>query len=390
MCLAPEPERDNGEKRLGESFETCILPINSRSQPLTTQRRQNCPSLPNVCSVEAEVVSPLRSRNYKVSATVGVSTVVATPVRVILDTGAGPNLVRAEILPTDWEKYRVAGAQTLQIVGAGGRRLKQSGAILLHLEICGLKTRMHFVVVPGLAAECILVCQFIDRHVKSILPKEEKVLLENGGVAAIIQDSELLQPGAEKETVSKSGPSTKVRVAKWTVLPPRSETHVWVQSESPGLRFLQAWLRTPSIGVYLSNGIAEIVPHKHFQVRVVNTSLKERRLPKQMVLGHALPHPKGIVSLVEDVAEVLKHYGRSELLSTEQGNTAPSDEKIPSILDRPEVDEELWKEQVDLAHLVPQERTKILDTLQRDRTMWDGRLGHAHTTHPRIEFIAAA
>jgi Retroviral aspartyl protease len=274
---------------------------------------------------------------------VGVSTVAATPVRAILDTGAGPNLVRAEILPTDWEKYRVAGAPTLQIVGAGGRRLKQSGAILLHVEICGLKTRMQFVVVPGLAAECILGCQFIYRHVKSILPKEKKVLLENVGVVAILQDSELLQPGAEKEPVSKSSPSTKVRVAKWTVLPPRSETHVWVQSESPGLRFLQAWLRTPSNGVYLSNGIAEIVPHKPFQVRVVNTSLKERRLPKQMVLGHALPHPKGIVALVEDVAEVLKPYGSSELLSTEQGNMASSDERTPPILDRPEVEGELWK-----------------------------------------------
>jgi Retroviral aspartyl protease len=180
------------QKRLGESVETRNLPSNSRSHPRTTQCRQNIPSLSNICSVETEIVFPLRSRNYKVSATVGVSTVLATPVRAILDTGAGPNLVREEILPTDWEKYRVAGAPTLQIVGAGGRRLKQSGAILLHVEICGLKTRMQFVVVPGLAAECILGCQFIDRHVKSILPKEKKVLLENGGVAAILQDSDLL------------------------------------------------------------------------------------------------------------------------------------------------------------------------------------------------------
>jgi Retroviral aspartyl protease len=248
---------------------------------------------------------------------VGVSTVVATPFRTILETGAGPALVRAEILPTDWEKYRVAGAPTLQIVDAGGRRRKQPGAILLHVEICGLKTRMQFVVVPGLAAERILGCQFIDRHVQSILPKEKKVLLENGGVAAILQDSELLQPGPEQEPVCKSVPSTKLHVAKWTILPPRLDTYFWVQSESPCLRFLQAWLRTPSNGVYLSNGIAEIVLHKPFQVLVVNTSFNERRLPKQMVLVHALPHQKGIVALVEDVAEVLKPYGGSELLSTE-------------------------------------------------------------------------
>jgi Retroviral aspartyl protease len=164
---------------------------------------------------------------------VGVSTVVATPVRDILDTGAGPNLVRAEILPTDWEKYRVAGAPALQILGAGGRRLKKSGAILLHVEICGLKTRMQFVVIPGLAAECNLGCQFIFLHVRSILPKEKKVLLENGGVASILHDSESMQPGAEHEQGSQSGTSTKVHVAKYTCIPTRSETHVWVQVNLP-------------------------------------------------------------------------------------------------------------------------------------------------------------
>jgi hypothetical protein len=62
-----------------------------------------------------------------------------------------------------------------------------------------------------------------------------------------------------------------------------------------------------------------------------------------MVLGHALPHPKGIVALVEDVAEVLKPYGRSEFLSIEQGNMASGDERTPPILDQTEVDGELWK-----------------------------------------------
>jgi hypothetical protein len=106
--------------------------------------------------------------------------------------------------------------------------------------------------------------------------------------------------------------------------------------------------------------------------------------------GACAPTPKGKVDLVEDVAEVLKPCGGSELLSTEQGNMASSDDMIPPIIDRPEVYGDLWKEQVDLAHLLPQERTRILDTLQRHRTMWDGRLGHAHTTHHRIELTPGA
>jgi hypothetical protein len=99
---------------------------------------------------------------------VGVTKVVASPVRAILDTGAGPNLVRAEILPEDWEKYRLAGEPLLNIVGAGGRRLRQLGVVLLHVELAGLRIRTRFIVVAGLAAECILGCQFIDRYVVTV------------------------------------------------------------------------------------------------------------------------------------------------------------------------------------------------------------------------------
>jgi hypothetical protein len=59
--------------------------------------------------------------------------------------------------------------------------------------------------------------------------------------------------------------------------------------------------------------------------------------------GACSPTPKGIVDLVEDVAEVLKPYGGSELLSTEQGNMASSDDMIPPIIDRPEVYGDVWK-----------------------------------------------
>jgi hypothetical protein len=59
--------------------------------------------------LQVEVVCPLDTRNYKVSATVGVLATVLTPVSVILDTGAGPNLIRESALPEDWERYRIPG-----------------------------------------------------------------------------------------------------------------------------------------------------------------------------------------------------------------------------------------------------------------------------------------
>ena len=136
--------------------------------------------------LQVEVVCPLATRNYKVSATVGVSATILTPVSAILDTGAGPNLIRETVLPEDWERYRIPGHPAFHIVGAGGRRLLQKGNITLTVQLGTLKVQARFIVVESLAAECILGCQFIDRQVQAILPKEKRVTLANGSVIPIL------------------------------------------------------------------------------------------------------------------------------------------------------------------------------------------------------------
>jgi Reverse transcriptase (RNA-dependent DNA polymerase)/RNase H-like domain found in reverse transcriptase len=50
----------------------------------------------------------------------------------------------------------------------------------------------------------------------------------------------------------------------------------------------------------------------------------------------------------------------------------------------------LWKKGVDLAHLTPQEREKVLTMLRKHRTMWDGRLGRVHTTALHIQLTPGA
>jgi hypothetical protein len=73
-----------------------------------------------------------------------------------------------------------------------------------------------------------------------------------------------------------------------------------VQCAAPGLRFLQARLRDNATGVHMANIVAEIWPNQPFTVRVVNTSMKIHKLPKGVVLGHALPHPTSMVALIAD------------------------------------------------------------------------------------------
>ena len=352
--------------------------------------------------LEVEVVCSLATRNYKVSATVGVSATVLRPVSAILDTGAGPNLIKETALPEDWERYRIPGPPAFHIVGAGGRRLLQKGNITLTVQLGTIKVQARFIVVEGLAAECILGCQFIDRQVQAIHPKEKRVTLANGSVIPIIHDSG--PPVCERSPMppKELPPSTKVRVSKMIVLPPRSECVVPVQCAAPGLRFLQARLRDNATGVHMANGVAEIWPNQPFTVRVVNTSMKTRRLPKGMILGHALPHPTAMVALIEDPevaqaetstpppSEISKDYtvgdhGRAgeELSPMEYGLQGSP----PPLPDRPDAEGDSWKEAVQLGHLQDESRVAILDMLAKHRSMWSGRLGQVQSTNHRIDLI---
>jgi hypothetical protein len=103
------------------------------------------------------------------------------PITTVLDTGAGPSLIRDDILPKDWEAMRLRGIPVPRIVNAGVRAVTSKDVFLLHLQVGDLRTCVRFYVTSGLAVQCILGCNFIDRHVRAILPGERKFELKKGG-----------------------------------------------------------------------------------------------------------------------------------------------------------------------------------------------------------------
>jgi hypothetical protein len=103
------------------------------------------------------------------------------------------------------------------------------------------------------------------------------------------------------------------------------------------------------------------MPLQPFPIKVLNTSTRDRVIPKDMVLGHALPHPKGIIALTR--------------------------EEPPPVTERPDVDGEFWKEELYLAHLLPQQRETVFQLLAKHRKMWDGRLGLVNATTHRIDLV---
>jgi hypothetical protein len=139
----------------------------------------------------------------------------------------------------------------------------------------------------------------------------------------------------------------------------------------------------------MANGVAEIFPNQPFTLRVINTSTKTRRLPKRMVLGHALPHPTAMVALIEDQdvsedpIEGDNEHARKELSPMEYGIQRDP----PPLPDRPDVEGDTWKEAVKLGHLPTADRAEILGMLKKHRSMWNGRLGQVHSIAHRIDLM---
>jgi hypothetical protein len=98
----------------------------------------------------------------------------------------------------------------------------------------------------------------------------------------------LTPPSSKAKAPAEPLVSTKVRIVKFTTVPRRSESHVWVNCEYPGLRCLQSQLKSSEVtGISLANAIADILPLQPFRVRVLNKSNQDRVLPKGIVIGHA-------------------------------------------------------------------------------------------------------
>jgi hypothetical protein len=277
------------------------------SPPILEVGKRRCPArqrspVKGATELAEEPVTLLKSRNYKCCISVGVSRHILTPVRAVLDTGAGPNLIREDLLPRNWELVRIPGLFLPLFTNASGCRIPARGVVQLYVQIGDAIKQVRFYVTPGLAVPCILGCNFINLQVKAILPKEQKVILQEGGTVPIAPGIGKEECGTTDFSDTKSPPPQfKLRLARKVMLPPRCGEHVMVESAGSFLCFLQNSVKKCATnGVSLANGVADIRKHYPFKVRVIKTSDRQHNLQKGMILGWTLPHPMQILTVPTD------------------------------------------------------------------------------------------
>jgi len=106
---------------------------------------------------------------------------------VVVDTGAGHNLVRRSALAPDW-LCQVATSkkeEQVRLRNVNNAWLRTSGTVALWLQTGARIVPVTFFVVDGLSVPVILGCTFIDDNAHAILPPDRSMLWTNGSVRKI-------------------------------------------------------------------------------------------------------------------------------------------------------------------------------------------------------------
>ena len=315
---------------------------------------------------KANPVCLLSPYNYKVEALIGRTRTLQSSYLTVLDTGAGPNLIRSDCLDSEALATIDTSPDIVSLASATKHRLDTLGIVTLTVTVAGYTSRQPFVVVKELGTDAILGCTFLDSAVESIHPRKRYALVRNGNRTRLVRQL-ALEPRKERRTVchrvARPKDLTILRVAQRAVLAPYTETVVLVNTGKRGPVLLEASDETyRRKKVSLANGVAHVQPNVAFPVRIANMSSKEVILQKHERVGTAVP-----LSTAANVDMVNSQPDQN----TDQND---GDTVSPTDLDDLELD-----------HLPTDLQTRVREFLAPFSELWSGRLGTVRLTEHRIK-----
>ena len=223
----------------------------------------------------------LSSLNYKIEAYFNSHKETWRPLLCVLDTGTGPNLIRADLLPNDTLKKLDTSRAVVNLSSASGHGLDVLGITRLSVRVGSKVTSEDFVVSRQLSTDVLLGCHFIDSAIEDIHVQLRSVEPRNGEAVPIVRRRSSNDPTTKPTTESPRlsprliSAHKALRVTKATVVPPRTQMFVPVQGFMRGLQHISP--RPELFDKYrctVANGVAEVRTARPFHVQVA--SLSER------------------------------------------------------------------------------------------------------------------
>lgn len=206
-----------------------------------------------------------------------------------VDTGDGPNLVRMSFR-TEEMREQVEPSVEENLRSANNAQIKVVGLITLIVQIGNSIVPVQFGVIDELVTSVFLWTDYINKHVRMMVPTKMKLVPNNSTPLSILavgiqnepvtvveqQDSygltipstEIIQTLQKQRSEDPEQPVSGlrserriVRAAKFIRISPRTESKTIIKSKEAGLWYLESHPDTVRLGCsMIARGMMEIVP----------------------------------------------------------------------------------------------------------------------------------
>ena len=159
----------------------------------------------------------------------------------MLDTGAGSSFIKKELLSKQLTRSIQPSVKKRDVRDANNRRVAIEGTIRLAVRLGTHSDYVNSNVVDKLATDIIFGCDYMDKHVQSLLPRRRIVELAGGSTVPIINrftnpsGKPTVIPDDEKLPPAERRVSNKINTTNQIILEPESNTWVEVDSKNEGL-----------------------------------------------------------------------------------------------------------------------------------------------------------
>jgi len=135
-------------------------------------------------------------RHYEIAATIGPFEREIHSCLPVLDTGAGINLVRPNVLPANWQSCAEKLERAPFIKDANNNRLIANYVIHLYIDVECAKVFDRLFVAEHLSVPCILGTEFMDNPVEAIFTRLKKVVWQDhvGDLTRNLRRTPILAP----------------------------------------------------------------------------------------------------------------------------------------------------------------------------------------------------
>ena len=304
------------------------------------------------------------SRHSEIAVTVGPCQRAMHSCRPVLDTGAGLNLVRSNVLPANWRSYAEKLDRMPRIKDANNTRLVVQYAVYLYVDVGCVKVFDRFFVAAYLTVPCILGTAFMERHLEAIFTRLKTVVWQDhcGGETTRYQRRTpiLATLVAKRWERSWEVQPAKVRACRQVRVNGQMEEWVMETCPTPGLVTISPNIRLcRHKSVAVARGVAVVKPDVPVLVKFCNFGPGQAIVRKNSILGFAESYQGPMLAAVTEHTPSLD--------ASQQNLTYGDPVKDVDLIEAPEY---LHK--------------RIREILRTHSFMWDGTLGTIHATEYAI------